>query len=74
MNITYDPEGDVLEIVLRDVRPANSDEVAPDVTVLRDDEGDAVSIEILNASKRIEGEPTSMSFKILLDQSAAASA
>jgi len=52
MRIRYDPEADVLILVLRDDPPADAIEEPGGVIVSYGVDGDPVSIEFLNASKR----------------------
>ena len=54
MKVTYDPEVDVLHILLRNVPVKESDEDKPGVILDYDKEGNIVGIEILDASKRVE--------------------
>lgn len=67
MKITYDPEGDVLYIQLRDVVPSDSDDVEDGVTVDLDGEGHIVGLELLDASKRMTPEElTNISYENLM--------
>ena len=54
MKITYDPQADILRIVLRDVPVEESDEHKPGVILDYDDEGNVIGLEVLNASLRVE--------------------
>ena len=56
MKITYDPEGDVLYIQLRDVTPVDSIDVEEGVTAELDDLGHIVALEVLDASQRMTPE------------------
>ena len=56
MKITYDPEGDVLYVQLRDVTPVDSVDVEEGVTAELDDKGHIVALEVLDASKRMTAE------------------
>jgi YD repeat-containing protein len=54
MKATYDAETDTLSIIFRaDARIAESDEDKPGVILDYDEQGNLVSLEILDASKRI---------------------
>ena len=54
MKATYDATTDTLSIVLKaDARVAESDEGKPGVILDYDEQGNLVSIEILDASKRV---------------------
>ena len=54
MKVTYDPEVDVLRIVLSDSRIAESDEEKPGVVLDYGEDGRVVGIEILEASQRVD--------------------
>ena len=54
MKVTYDPEVDVLRIILRDVPVEESDEDKPGLILDYDEKGNVVGIEVLNASQRVE--------------------
>ena len=54
MKVTYDRETDTLSLILREgVRVAESDEDKPGVILDYDEEGSLVSLEILDASRRV---------------------
>ena len=53
MKVTYDPEVDVLRILLSDAPIEESDEDKPGVILDYDKDGNVVGLEILEASKRI---------------------
>lgn len=54
MKATYDARTDTLSIVLKaDARVAESDEGKPGVILDYDERGDLVSLEILDASRRV---------------------
>jgi len=65
VHITYDPEADVLAITWRDTKPGGGKEVAPDLFVECDAAGQAVGLELLRASKHLDGEPLSVSLEML---------
>ncbi len=54
MKITYDPEVDVLWIILSNAAIEESDEEKPGVIIDYDRNGKIVGFEILNASKQVE--------------------
>ena len=54
MKVTYDPEVDVLHILLRNVPVEESDEDKPGVILDYDKDGNVVGMEVLNASQRVE--------------------
>lgn len=58
MKIRYDAEVDVLVIRLRSGSYAESDEVAPNIIVDFDQEGNPLAIEILNAKQTLQLEET----------------
>ncbi len=54
MKINYDPKTDTLSFILKeDVLVSESDEDKPGVILDYDDRGDLVSMEILDASRRV---------------------
>lgn len=54
MKVTYDRRTDTLTMLLRDNSPvAESDENKPGVILDYDDHGNLVSLEVLDASKRV---------------------
>lgn len=67
MKITYDSEGDVLYIRLRDAAPTDSVDIEEGVTAELDSDGHVVALELLDASKRLTPEElTSVSYENLL--------
>ncbi|MDZ8262058.1 DUF2283 domain-containing protein [Nostoc sp. ChiQUE01b] len=54
MKITYDPEVDILRIILSDVPIEDSDEEKLGVILDYDQDGNIIGLEILDASKRID--------------------
>ena len=63
MKVTYDPEVDVLRILLRDAPIEESDEDKPGVILDYDKDGNVVGLEILEASKRITN-PRSVEYAV----------
>lgn len=63
MKVTYDPEVDVLRIVLHRGPIAESDESRPGVILDYDKIGNVVGMEILDASRRTDN-PRSMEYAI----------
>jgi len=59
MKVNYDAASDILTVVLRDAPVAESDEDKPGVILDYDDQGNLISIEVLDASTRVE-EPRSV--------------
>lgn len=54
MKVSYDPRTDTLSVILRDeVAVAESDEDKPGVILDYDDQGNLISLEILDASRRV---------------------
>jgi len=64
MKVTYDPEVDVLRILLSHARIEESDEDKPGVILDYDKGGNIVGMEILDASTRVEN-PRSMEYSIM---------
>jgi uncharacterized protein YuzE len=54
MQVTYDPEVDVLRIVFRGMVIEENDEDKPGVILDCEKEGKIVGLEVLNASQRVE--------------------
>lgn len=52
MKVTYDPEADVLCVLLRDRPPVDAVEEPDGVIVSYGDDGEPVSVEFLDAAKR----------------------
>ena len=63
MKATYDPASDTLTLELKPGPVAESDEDKPGIILDYDTGGDLVSIEILDASRRVD-EARSMQFKV----------
>jgi uncharacterized protein YuzE len=54
MKVTYDARTDTLTVILKEgVRVAESDEDRPGVILDYDDHGDLLSLEVLDASRRV---------------------
>jgi uncharacterized protein YuzE len=54
MKVSYDPRTDTLSVILRDgVAVAESDEDKPGVILDYDEGGNLISLEILDASRRV---------------------
>ncbi len=54
MKVSYDPRTDTLTVVFKDDVPiVESDEDKPGVILDYDDQGDLVSLEVLDASRRV---------------------
>jgi len=63
VRVTYDPEVDVLRIVLSDAPIEESDEDKPGVILDYDKDGNVVGLEILEASKRVSN-PRSVEYAV----------
>src|ERR1022692_3947068 len=63
MKLVYDPEVDVLSVLLSDAPVAESDQHKPGVILDYDDEGHMVGFEILDASKRMAN-PMSVEYAV----------
>jgi uncharacterized protein YuzE len=63
VKVTYDPEVDVLRIVLSDAAMEESDEDKPGVILDYDKEGNVVGLEILEASRRVSN-PRSVEYAV----------
>jgi uncharacterized protein YuzE len=63
VKVTYDPEVDVLRILLSDAPIEESDEDKPGVILDYDKDGNVVGLEILEASKRISN-PRSVEYAV----------
>ncbi len=63
MKITYDPEVDILRIILSDLPIEDSDEEKLGVILDYDENGNIIGLEILDASKRIDN-PRSLEYSI----------
>jgi uncharacterized protein YuzE len=63
MKVTYDPEVDVLRIVLSNAEIEESDEEKPGVILDYDKDGNIVGLEILDASRHVEN-PRSVEYAV----------
>lgn len=63
MKIIYDPEVDILRIILSDVPIKDSHEEKPGIILDYDEDGNIIALEILDASKRIDN-PRSLEYSI----------
>lgn len=64
MKVTYDPEVDILRIILSNVPIEESDQDKPGVILDYDKDGNIVGLEILDASKRVEN-PRSVEYAVI---------
>ena len=67
MRVTYDPQVDVLRILLNNAPIEESDEDKPGVILDYDSLGNVVGLEILDASKRVEN-PRSLEYSVVGDR------
>jgi uncharacterized protein YuzE len=63
MKVTYDPEVDILRIVLNSAAIEESDEEKPGVILDYDKDGNIVGLEILDASRCVEN-PRSFEYAV----------
>ncbi|HXH08987.1 MAG TPA: DUF2283 domain-containing protein [Alphaproteobacteria bacterium] len=63
MRVIYDRQTDTLTIILNDASVAESDEDKPGIILDYDASGNVVSLEILDASRRVV-EPTKMIYEL----------
>ncbi len=63
MKVIYDPEVDVLSVLLSDKNVAESDEEKPGLVLDYDLKGNVVALEILDASKRMAN-PMSVEYAV----------
>ncbi|MGH2461123.1 MAG: DUF2283 domain-containing protein [Chloroflexota bacterium] len=63
MRVIYDTRTDTLTIILREAAVSESDEEKPGVILDYDAAGNVVSLEILDASRRVE-HPTEMTYQL----------
>jgi YD repeat-containing protein len=54
MRVNYDAKTDTLTVIFREVPVAESDEEKPGLILDYDEAGNIVSIEVLDASRRVE--------------------
>ena len=59
MKVNYDSRTDTLTVILRNAKVAESDESKPGIILDYDKAGNLISLEVLDASKRVE-EPASV--------------
>ncbi len=64
MKVIYDSETDTLTIIFADAPVAESDEDKPGVILDYDASGNLVSLEILDASRRV-GLPTQIDYRVV---------
>ncbi len=63
MKVIYDSETDTLNVILKDTPVAESDQDKPGVILDYDEHGDLVSLEILDASRRVT-QPRGVEFQM----------
>jgi uncharacterized protein YuzE len=67
MKLTYDVETDILRIRLNQKRIGESNELIPGTIVDVDIKGQAVSFEVLDASKQMEN-PAAIAFEVVMSE------
>lgn len=63
MKVIYDPETDTLDMILREGIVVESDEEKPGLILDYDADGNIISIEVLDASKKLN-QPIGISFEL----------
>lgn len=63
LKVIYDPETDILDMIFDDSPIVESDEDKPGIVLDYDAQGNIVSIEVLDASKKIS-QPIGISFEL----------
>lgn len=63
MKVIYDRETDTLSLILSDSKIVESDELREGIIVDYNDQGQVVSVEILDASQNIK-DPTAISYEL----------
>jgi uncharacterized protein YuzE len=63
MKVTYDRQTDTLTVIFAETPVAESDEDKPGVILDYDESGNLVSLEILDASRRVMG-PTRIDYQV----------
>lgn len=63
MKVVYDPETDTLNMIFREGKVAESDEDKPGMIIDYDVQGNVISIEVLEASKKLS-QPIGISFEV----------
>lgn len=72
MRITYDPRVDVLYIVLRSVQHDHGQQITPGVVLNYDSKGEVAAIEVLDASKHVDGDPLAVALELLASEAVTA--
>jgi len=63
MRVIFDPKTDTMTVILKETPVVESDEDKPGVILDYDEQGDIVSLEILDATRRIT-RPRSVEFQL----------
>ena len=63
MRVIFDPKTDTMTVILKETPVAESDEDKPGIVLDYDEQGDIVSFEILDATRRIT-RPRSVEFQM----------
>lgn len=53
MNVRYDPEADILYILIKEGEVSDSDEIDEDIWIEYDEKGEIAGIEIWNAGEKV---------------------
>lgn len=63
MKIVYDPEKNIVQISLRSCAVAETAQVAPDLILDYDEDGQVIGLELRNASKRMD-QPLAIAYAV----------
>lgn len=63
MNVVYDPDKNIVQIALSDRPVAETAQIAPDLILDYDEDGQVVGVELRNASKQIDN-PLTLTYTV----------